>query len=249
MSWCEKPMAVTYDECQAMVKCRKRDREVSDDRPAGASVPHPRKGQRDPSERCHWKRFKLPHQFPPPVPKTGPLTVKKSGSLTKDPPPSAPWLIWGYIKADLIHYLLDDVIESAMAVTETLDKKNPDGTPIDVDDNAVCIFRTQKGVIGTMEVSWTCYGQEDKSTIIYGTNGSLKINCDPQYPIILEKKSGEQIYFDMKNYHSSQNGSGIIDTWMTCLTTNTPPLISGASSFESMKAVFAALESAEKGVL
>lgn len=51
----------------------------------------------------------------------------------------------------------------------------------------------------------------------------------------------------MKNYHSSQNGSGIIDTWMTCLTTNTPPLISGASSFESMKAVFAALESAEKG--
>lgn len=72
----------------------------------------------------------------------------------------------GIHKADLIHYLLDDVIESAMAVTETLDKRNPDRTPINVDDNAVCIFRTQKGVIGTMEVSWICYGCKHQKPIL-----------------------------------------------------------------------------------
>ena len=62
-----------------------------------------------------------------------------------------------------------------------------------------------------MEVSWTCYGQEDKSTVIYGTKGILKINSNPQYPIILEKQTGEQVYYDMTNYNPGQNGSGIID--------------------------------------
>ena len=244
---CEKPMAVTYDECQAMVNAAKE---------TGKFLMI---GQQERLFLTHVKAKEILQSgaignvlsfhtnFRHSGPENWTVDRQKVWFFDKRSAAFGAMADLGIHKADLIHYLLDDVIESAMAVTETLDKKNPDGTPIDVDDNAVCIFRTQNGVIGTMEVSWTCYGQEDKSTIIYGTNGSLKINCDPQYPIILEKKSGEQIYFDMKNYHSSQNGSGIIDTWMTCLTTNTPPLISGASSFESMKAVFAALESAEKG--
>ena len=118
-----------------------------------------------------------------------------------------------------------------------------------VDDNAVCIYRTKKGIVGTMEVSWTCYGEEDKSTVLYGSDGCLKINSDPRYPLILEKKTGERIFYDMNKYNAGVSGSGIIDTWISCLKTQTPPVISGDSSFESMKAVFAALESAQKGCL
>lgn len=100
-----------------------------------------------------------------------------------------------------------------------------------------------------MEVSWTCYGQEDKSTVLYGTQGCLKINSDTKYPLILEKRSGERIYYNMDDYKGHRNGTGMVDTWIQCLKTKTPPEISGESSFESMKAVFAALESAEKGCL
>ena len=53
----------------------------------------------------------------------------------------------------------------------------------------------------------------------------------------------------MNKYNAGVTGSGIIDTWISCLKTQTPPVISGDSSFESMKAVFAALESAQKGCL
>lgn len=100
-----------------------------------------------------------------------------------------------------------------------------------------------------MEVSWTCYGQEDKSTVLYGTQGCLKINSDTKYPWILERRSRERIYYNMDDYKGHRNGTGMVDTWIHCLKTKTPPEISGESSFESMKAVFAALESAEKGCM
>ena len=123
----------------------------------------------------------------------------------------------GIHKTDLMNYLLDDTIVSAMAITGTLDKKNTDGTPITVDDNAICIYQTKKGAVGTMEVSWTCYGEEDKSTVLYGSEGCLKINADPRYPLVLEKKSGERIFYNIDKYGATTNGSGIIDTWISCL--------------------------------
>lgn len=246
---CEKPMAVTYEECRAMVKA------------AEETGKYLMVGQQERLFPIHVKAKELLQSgiigdvlsfrtnFRHSGPENWTIDRQKVWFFDKKSAAFGAMADLGIHKADLIHYLLDDVIESAMSVTETLDKKNPDGTPIDVDDNAICIYRTQKGIIGTMEVSWTCYGQEDKSTVIFGTKGTLKINSDPQYPIIIEKQTGEQIFCDLKNYRPNQNGSGLIDAFITCLTTNTPPQISGESSFQSMKAVFAALESAEKGCL
>lgn len=244
---CEKPMAVTYEECQAMVNAAKETGKYLMVGQQERLFPIHVKAREVLQSGAIGDVLSFRTNFRHSGPENWTVDRQKVWFFDKKSAAFGAMADLGIHKADLIHYLLDDVIESAVAVTETLDKKNPDGTPIDVDDNAICIYRTRKGVIGTMEVSWTCYGQEDKSTVIYGTKGILKINSNPQYPIILEKQTGEQVYYDMTNYNPGQNGSGIIDAWMTCLTTNTPPLISGESSFESIKAVFAALESAEKG--
>ena len=44
----------------------------------------------------------------------------------------------GIHKTDLIQFLLGDDIVRVSATIKTLDKKYPDGTPITVDDNALC---------------------------------------------------------------------------------------------------------------
>lgn len=136
-----------------------------------------------------------------------------------------------------------------MAVTATLDKKDRNGEAIGVDDNAICIYRLEDGAVGTMTVSWSCYGREDNSTILYGTKGCMKIYCDDRYSIVIEKNGGECVFYDIDRIQTNdkQENSGVIDSWISGLEENTEPEISGETAFESMKAVFAALESARTG--
>lgn len=74
-----------------------------------------------------------------------------------------------------------------MAHLTVFDKKMPDGTPIAVDDNAFCIYRMTGVITGTMSASWTNYGPEDNSTVLYGTEGVLHIYDDPDVPPKLVK--------------------------------------------------------------
>ena len=112
----------------------------------------------------------------------------------------------GVHKTDLMHYLLGERIVRVSANFTTLDKKYPDGRPIDVDDNAFCIYTTESGAVGTMHVSWTFYGQEDNSTRIYGTKGILRIYDDPQYSLIWEKTDGtvERVALDQMTSNKEQ---------------------------------------------
>ena len=61
-----------------------------------------------------------------------------------------------------------------------------------VDDNAICIYRMSGGAIGTMTASWTYYGAEDNSTVLYGTKGILRIYDDPAYSLKLITAGGEK---------------------------------------------------------
>lgn len=87
----------------------------------------------------------------------------------------------GIHKTDLIQYLLGQTVVEATAKVTTLDKRGADGQLIGVDDNAICIYRMSGGAIGTMTASWTYYGAEDNSTVLYGTKGILRIYDDPAY--------------------------------------------------------------------
>lgn len=154
----------------------------------------------------------------------------------------------GIHKTDLIQFLTGQKISDVIAYIGTLDKKSSDGQPINVDDNSICIYRLSGGAVGTMTVSWTYYGEEDNSTVLYGTKGIMHIYEDPQYAIVVENDQGEKIKFELGTIQTneSQTNSGIIDLWINCLLTNTPPEISGKDALNSMKAVFAAVKSANE---
>ena len=155
----------------------------------------------------------------------------------------------GIHKTDLIQYLLGQTVVEATAKVTTLDKRGADGQLIGVDDNAICIYRMSGGAIGTMTASWTYYGAEDNSTVLYGTKGILRIYDDPAYSLKLITAGGEKVLYELEAIQTNDNqtASGVIDCFMDCLTGNTPPAISGESVLTAMRAVFACLESSRTG--
>lgn len=150
----------------------------------------------------------------------------------------------GVHKVDLMRWLLDDEFVEVGAFVGVLDK-----TDTDVDDNAMCILRTEKGVVGTMMASWTHYAGEDNSTILYCENGLLKIGTDPNDQVIVELKDGSVERYRVgaiaTNESGGQTNSGVIDAFITSIRTQTPPSISGEEGYKSLQVILAALESAE----
>ena len=103
--------------------------------------------------------------------------------------------------------------------------------------------------MGTMTASWTYYGAEDNSTVLYGTNGMIRLYDDPTASVKVIAEDGSQTLYnvDAIQTNDNQTRSGVIDLWMDCLVNEVPPEISGQSALSAMRAVFAALESSRSG--
>jgi predicted dehydrogenase len=155
----------------------------------------------------------------------------------------------GIHKTDLIHFLTGQTVVETTARLVTLDKRDASGQLIGVDDNAICIYRLSGGAIGTMTASWTFYGAEDNSTVLYGTQGILRIYDDPNYAIKVTSAEGEEILYgiDKIQTNESQTKSGVIDAFVDCLVDGHQPEISGAEVLKSMRVIFASIESSQTG--
>lgn len=155
----------------------------------------------------------------------------------------------GIHKTDLIQFLTGQRVVRTTARVLTLDKRDAGGNLIGVDDNAVCIYELSGGAFGTMTASWTHYGAEDNSTVLYGTDGIMRIYDDPAHTIVVKLNSGEEKVYDVEAIQTNDNQtkSGIIDLWMESLVSGKEPEISGESALSAMRAVFASLRSSETG--
>ncbi len=146
----------------------------------------------------------------------------------------------GVHKIDLMRYLLGCDVAEISAMLGTLDKKYANGEPVGVEDNAIALCRMENGVIGTVCVSWTYYGEQDNDTTIYGSEGIMKLS-DSKWEISIIKKNGE------RNTESlpPDGNSGVIDAFIHAITANEPPSVSAEDAILSMRAVVAAVESAQ----
>lgn len=150
----------------------------------------------------------------------------------------------GVHKADLIRWLLADEVAEVGAFIGTLHKE---GT--EVDDNAVCILRMNSGAIGQMVASWTYYGEEDNSTVLWCENGVMKIGTHPQDQVIVELSDGSVEKYQVGEIatNEKQVASGVIDAFVDSIVTKTPPSISGEEGAKSLNVILAALESQATG--
>ena len=247
---CEKPMAVTLEECEAMVAAAKE------------SGKYLMIGQNQRLAKAHSKAKELIEQGAIGKVLTFRTIFGHGGPETWSIDPGAN--VWffdktkaamgamadlGIHKTDMIQYVLGSKIVKTQAVLTTLDKKDATGNLIGVDDNAICIYQMENGVIGTMTASWTYYAAEDNTTVIYGSKGELRLYDDPKYSVQQINADGTRIDYqiDQIQTNDNQTASGIIDLFVDCLVENKEPEISGENVLHAMKAVFASIESSAKG--
>ncbi len=247
---CEKPMATTLEDCLLMVNTAKDNNKKlligHNQRLAKAHVYARNLIENHVIGDCLSFRTTFGH--------SGPETWSINPGLnvwffSKEVATMGSLADLGIHKTDLINYLLDDEIVETTAILSTLDKKYETGEPILVDDNAICIYKTKKGAIGSMTASWTYYGPEDNSTVIYGTKGIMKIYDDKDYAIKLFLKNGEKIDFDLETIQTNDNQtkSGVIDEFIDSLENNTDSVLSAEHILPSMKAIFASIDSSITG--
>ena len=243
---CEKPMAVSLEECRAMVHAAaENNRQLMI-------------GQNQRFAKAHVRAKELLSEglignvltFKTTFGHGGPETWSIDGGagswfFDKQKASMGAMADLGVHKTDLIQFLLGQKVAAVTAQMVTLDKRNESGELIGVDDNAICIYEMEHGAIGTMTASWTYYGREDNSTVLYGTRGIMKIYDDPDHSISVVLKNGEQILYDIDKIQTNDNQtkSGIIDAFVEALKAGTEVPVSGADVLSAMEAVFACQES------
>ena len=247
---CEKPMATTLEECEEMVKTAHEAGKFlmigHNQRLAKAHAVAKELIDQGMIGRIITFRTTFGHGGP----KTWSVDPgKNTWFFDKNKAAMGAMADLGIHKTDLIQFLTGQHVVRTTARVVTLDKKDASGQLIGVDDNAICIYEMSGGTMGTMTASWTYYGAEDNSTILYGEKGIMRIYDDPAHSIVVKLADGTEKVYDVEQIQTNDNQtkSGVIDLWMNCLETNTPPEISGEEALYAMRAVFASLESAKAG--
>ena len=247
---CEKPMAVTDAQCQEMLAAAKQSGKrlliAQNQRFAKAHMA----AKQMLEEGVIGKVITFRSTFGHGGPETWSISPgKDTWFFDKKRAAMGAMADLGIHKTDLLRYLLGQDVVRTTARLVTLDKRGPDDRLIGVDDNAFCIYEMSGGVFGTMTVSWTYYGAEDNSTVLYGTGGIMRIYDDPAHSIVVRTAEGEEKFFDVEQIQTNDNqtASGVIDEFVSAVEEGRPSELDADDVIKSMKAVFASIRSAEEG--
>lgn len=247
---CEKPMAVTLEDCEAMLaaaeKAGKRLMIGQNQRLAKAHLCAKEMLEKGEIGKVVSFRSSFGHGGP----ETWSISPgKDTWFFDKKRAAMGAMADLGIHKTDLLRFLLGQDVVRTTARLCTLDKRGPDDKLIGVDDNAFCIYEMSGGAFGTMTASWTYYGAEDNSTVLYGTEGIMRIYDDPAHSIVVIKADGSREFYDVEQIQTNDNqtASGVIDEFVSAIIEERPSIFDAADVINSMKAVFASIRSAEEG--
>ncbi|AYA78113.1 gfo/Idh/MocA family oxidoreductase [Bacillus sp. Y1] len=150
----------------------------------------------------------------------------------------------GVHKTDLLRYILGEEIVEVGAFVETSAKEFAT-----VDDTAVCVLKTESGIIGTLAASWSYVSKEDNSTIIYGENAILRLEDDPTNSLVVQYKNGDVVNYELgkiqSNDEGGQSSSHVIDLFVDAVLNDREVAVSGEEGMKSLGVILAALESNE----
>ena len=247
---CEKPMAVTEADCEAMLAAAKESGKrlliAQNQRLAKAHVTAKHLLEEGAIGQVISFRTVFGHGGP----ETWSISPgKDTWFFDKKRAAMGAMADLGIHKTDLIRFLLGQDVVRSTARLVTLDKKGADDALISVDDNAICIYEMSGGAFGTMTASWTYYGAEDNSTVLYGTKGIMRIYDDPAHSIVLKLADGTEKFYDVEKIQTNddQTASGVMDEFVAAVEEKRSSILDAEDVIKSMRAVFASVRSAEEG--
>ena len=236
----EKPMAVTLAECESMVAAAERNGR------------HLMVGHNMRFDPVHRKAKQMLDSgiigdvitFRTILGNSGPEGWSLEGTWFFDKNKAAMGALsdMGIHKVDLIQYLLGQKVIETTAKVVTLNKRDDNGKLISVDDNALCILKMSGGALGTMAASWTVYGHECQSTVLYGTKGLMMIYSEPSAPIIINDLDGNRTSFA---FETTSHNSGVIDEFVDALVHDREPEVSGKEALTTMRTIFGSIRSSD----
>lgn len=144
----------------------------------------------------------------------------------------------GSHRLDLMRFITGGEYKRVMAYTPTLVKKFSDGSPIDVDDHTFAILEMENGVVGTFTAGWGSMSGNDRSTVLLGTGGMMKL-YDDECPLKVELADGtvERINFKTDYPVEVVQVTTIDQSFVDCIENDTPPPITGRDGLAVILAI------------
>lgn len=243
---CEKPMATSYEEGLAMIAAAK----TNDRRLMIAHnqrfVPSHQKAKELIEAGELGKIYSFRTAFGHGGPEGWSIDGKDSWFFRKDEAFIGAMGDLGVHKSDVIRYILGEEFTEVAAMVETNAKEDSN-----VDDNAVCLLKSESGIIGTLTASWAHNANEDNSTVIYGEKAVLRLEDDPKYSLIANYTDGRTVKYELGQIQSNdaagQTSSHVVDHFIEAIQGDRDPLITGEEGLRSLNIILAALESSETG--
>ncbi|QOV87776.1 Gfo/Idh/MocA family protein [Humisphaera borealis] len=246
---CEKPMATTREDAKAMMAAAKKSGNYLMIALNQRLIPAHKRAKEIIDSGRLGKVLSFRTAFQHPGPESWSVDGGKSWFFQKGSAFMGVTGDLGVHKADLLRWLLGQEFVEVGGFISTLDKRDAAGKLIELDDNAFLKLKTDKGVLGSMILSWTNYGPEENYTIVFCEKGVLSIGTDPTYGVIVDYRNGEKELHKVGEIatNTRQVPSGVIDSFTECIRTSTPPSIDGREGYCSLDVILTAMDAGKEG--
>ena len=148
----------------------------------------------------------------------------------------------GIHKIDTLRFLLNDEVNEATVKLGHAQTGLDKASKHLVDNNAAFVLKMKNGAVGSVMASWTCYGSERNSMILFGSNGTMLIEHPYCGKVRIMMKNGEKKECSAEELYRA-NGwadSGIIREMIRLIEQGQKQ--SGEEALKTMKAVFTGIE-------
>ncbi|MDP4552385.1 Gfo/Idh/MocA family oxidoreductase [Alkalihalobacillus macyae] len=241
---CEKPMATSREDAEQMIEAARESGKKLMIAHNQRFVPSHAKAREILASGEVGKVYSFRTAFGHPGPEAWSVDGKDSWFFEKEKAFIGAMGDLGVHKTDLIRYVLGEEIVEVGSFVETSAKEFAT-----VDDNAVCILKSESGIIGTLAASWAYTAKEDNSTIIYAEKAILRLEDDPVNSLVVQYQTGEIVKYELggiqSNDEGGQSNSQVIDRFVDSIESDKESPVSGLEGMNSLQVVLAALESNE----